>query len=61
MSPLTYLGSPAEDAVITTPDQVDRLRVVIIGAKYYAIEGVIAVTATAHPEYDELLATFHTT
>jgi hypothetical protein len=60
MSPLTYLGSPAEDAVITTPDQIDRLRVVIIGAKFYAIQGFTPVTATAHPEYDELLATFHT-
>jgi hypothetical protein len=60
MTPITYLGSPAEDAVITTSDQVDHLRIVVIGAKFYVLQGFTAVTDTAHPGYDELVASFHT-
>jgi hypothetical protein len=60
MNPVTYLGSSAEDAVITTADLVDYLRVLVIGPKFYLLQDFIAIGDTSHPDYDELLATFHT-
>ena len=35
-------------------------RAVIIGAKFYLLQGFTSVGATTHPEYDELVATFQT-
>jgi hypothetical protein len=57
---LTYLGSPAIDAAIQAPARFVRIRVVVIGTGFYLLQGVTATTATPHPQYDELLATFHT-
>ncbi len=56
----TYLGHPAEDAVITAPGAVVHVRVVYVGDKRYLLEGVTSAANTPHPQYDALLATFRT-
>ncbi|MDQ1421734.1 MAG: hypothetical protein QOJ52_3696 [Acidimicrobiaceae bacterium] len=59
-SRITYLGSPAEDAVINSPGHVIHVRVVIIGRKFFVLQGITYAADAPHPQYDELLATFHT-
>ncbi|MDQ1394157.1 MAG: hypothetical protein QOF30_3134 [Acidimicrobiaceae bacterium] len=59
-SRITYLGAPAEDAVITSPGHVIHVRVVLFGRKFYVLQGITYSADAPHPQYDELLATFHT-
>ena len=59
-SRITYLGSPAEDAIINSPGHVIHVRVVIIGRKFFVLQGITYAADAPHPQYDELLATFHT-
>ena len=56
----TFLGQPAEDAVIQAQGAVVHERIVFFGAKLYIFEGITRSTDAKHPAYDTLLATFKT-
>jgi hypothetical protein len=56
----TFLGQPAEDAVIQAQGTVVHERIVFFGSKLYLFEGLTQTTAAKHPAYDKLLATFKT-
>ena len=56
----TFLGQPAEDAVIQAQGAVVHERIVFFGAKLYIFEGITRTTDAKHPAYDKLLATFKT-
>ena len=56
----TFLGQPAEDAVITAQGQVVHERIVFFGRKLFVLEGVTNSLNAKHPWYDRLLATFKT-
>jgi len=56
----TFLGQPAEDAVIQAQGTVVHERVVFIGDKLYVLEGITGSLSAAHPAYDKMLATFKT-
>jgi hypothetical protein len=56
----TYLAAPAEDAVITAPGHFIHVRVVLLGRKFYVLQGITYSADAPHPQYDELLATFRT-
>jgi hypothetical protein len=56
----TFLGQPAEDAVIQAQGVVVHERIVFIGAKLYVLEGITGSVDAKHPAYDTLLATFKT-
>ncbi|MDQ1398580.1 MAG: hypothetical protein QOK20_512 [Acidimicrobiaceae bacterium] len=57
---ITYLDSPAEDAVINVASkgEVFKIRAVLIGSVIYELQGV--TLGGPSPEYDELVSTFHT-
>src|SRR2546429_1573808 len=56
----TFLGQPAEDAVLQAQGAVVHERIVFFGAKLYIFEGITRTTDAKHPAYDTLLATFKT-
>ena len=56
----TFLGQPAEDAVIQAQGTVVHERIVFFGSKLYLFEGLTQTTDAKHPAYDKLLATFKT-
>jgi hypothetical protein len=56
----TFLGQPAEDAVIQAEGTVIHERIVFFGAKLYLFEGLTRTADAKHPAYDKLLATFKT-
>ena len=56
----TFLGQPAEDAVIQAQGAVVHERIVFFGAKLYIFEGITRSTDAKHPAYDTVLATFKT-
>src|SRR2546423_2419335 len=51
----TFLGQPAEDAVLQTQGAVVHERIVFFGAKLYIFEGITRTTDAKHPAYDKLL------
>jgi hypothetical protein len=57
----TFLGQPAEDAVIQTQGAAVHERLVFIGSKLFVLEGITRTATDKHPDYDRLLATFKTT
>jgi hypothetical protein len=56
----TFLGKPAEDAVIQAEGTVVHERIVFFGSKLYLFEGLTRTADAKHPAYDKLLATFKT-
>jgi hypothetical protein len=56
----TFLGQPAEDAVIQAEGAVVHERIVFFGSKLYLFEGITRTADAKHPAYDTLLATFKT-
>ena len=56
----TFLGQPAEDAVVQAQGAVAHERIVFIGSKLYVLEGITRSLDAKHPHYDTLLATFKT-
>jgi hypothetical protein len=56
----TFLGQPAEDAVIQAQGAVVHERIVFFGSKLYIFEGITRTTDAKHPAYDTMLATFKT-
>lgn len=56
----TFLGQPAEDAVIQAQGTIVRERIVFFGSKLYLFEGLTQTVDAKHPAYDKLLATFKT-
>jgi len=56
----TFLGQPAEDAVIQAQGTVVRERIFFVGSKLYVLEGITSSIDVKHPSYDTLLATFKT-
>lgn len=56
----TFLGKPAEDAVIQAQGTVVHERIVFFGSKLYLFEGLTRTADSKHPAYDKLLATFKT-
>jgi hypothetical protein len=56
----TFLGHPAEDAVVQAQGSVVHERLVFIGDKLYIFEGITGSMSAKHPWYDKLLATFKT-
>ena len=57
----TFVGQPAEDAVIQAQGGVSHERVVFVGSKLFVLESVTRTLDAKHPAYDRLLATFKTT
>ena len=55
---LTYLGKPAEDAVISTSGGIGRVRVVSFGSSAYVLEGFGNTAASFTHDYKVLLHTF---
>ena len=56
----TFLGKPAEDAVIQAEGAVVNERIAFFGPKLYIFEGITRTADAKHPNYDKLLATFKT-
>jgi hypothetical protein len=56
----TFLGQPAEDAVIQAQGTVVHERIVFIGDGLYVLEGITNSVSAKHPAYDKMLATFKT-
>src|SRR2546425_2568223 len=56
----TFLGQPAEDAVIQAEGAVVHERIVFFGSKLYLFEGITRIADAKHPAYDTMLATFKT-
>ena len=56
----TFLGQPAEDAVIQAEGAVVHERIVFFGSKLYLFEGITRTADAKHPAYDKLLETFKT-
>ena len=56
----TFLGQPAEDAVLQAQGAVVHERIVFFGSKLYIFEGITRTTDAKHPAYDTMLATFKT-
>src|SRR2546427_8787026 len=56
----TFLGQPAEDAVIQAEGAVVHERIVFFGSKLYLFEGITRTADAKHPAYDTMLATFKT-
>lgn len=56
---LTYIGNPAEDAVVSVSDGTYHVRVVLAGSTIYVLSGVTRTRGGPLPGYEQLLATFH--
>jgi hypothetical protein len=56
----TFLGQPAEDAVIQAQGAVAHERVFFTGSKIWVLEGITRSLDAKHPHYDTLVATFKT-
>ncbi|HLH46365.1 MAG TPA: hypothetical protein VKV25_04335 [Acidimicrobiales bacterium] len=55
---LRWQGFPAEDAIITTTDELVRERIVLAGPRLYVLEGISKAAKPAFPGYERLLRTF---
>ena len=56
----TFLGQPAEDAVIQAQGSVVHERIVFFGKDLYILEGITSGMDVKHPAYDRMVATFKT-
>jgi hypothetical protein len=54
----TFLGTGAEDAVLSGSGRAARVRVFVVGSRLYEISGFTKDPGAVHPDYDRLLATF---
>lgn len=57
-SNVSYLGQPAEEAVINRTGTILRTRVLFVGTKFFAMYGTAPSATAPHPGYDKLVATF---
>ncbi|MDQ1401876.1 MAG: hypothetical protein QOG03_192 [Actinomycetota bacterium] len=54
----TFVGVPAEDAVMTKSGAAIRVRVFLAGPRLFTVTSVTRTTADARPGYDRLVASF---